>query len=92
MYFHVGYRLPVIISGGAGHPADEIISILKICLWWTGCARVRKTIPGPDCGDKQIPGKIITHPGAKADIDTGMLARAAAEKGVALEINSATGL
>lgn len=34
---------------------------------------------------------IITHPGAKVDIDTRELARAAAKKGTALEINSSHG-
>lgn len=34
---------------------------------------------------------IITHPGAKADIDTRKLARAAADKGTLLEINSSHG-
>jgi putative hydrolase len=37
------------------------------------------------------PVRIITHPGAKADIDTKNLARAAAAKKVALEINSSHG-
>ncbi len=36
----------------------------------------------------KYPVKIITHPGAKADIDTVVLARAAAVRGTALEINS----
>lgn len=34
---------------------------------------------------------IITHPGAKVDIDTRLLARAAAKKGTILEINSSHG-
>lgn len=34
---------------------------------------------------------IITHPGAKIDIDTGRLAEAAAKRGTALEINSSHG-
>lgn len=37
---------------------------------------------------ERYPVKIITHPGAKADIDTAALAKAAARKGVALEINA----
>ena len=44
--------------------------------------------PGPDRSDSKIPGKNYHPPGAKADIDTRALARAAAEKGVVLEINS----
>jgi putative hydrolase len=56
---------------------------------WTGCARVRENnTRALIAAINRYPVKIITHPGAKADIDTGMLARAAAEKGVALEINS----
>ena len=34
------------------------------------------------------PIDIITHPGAKVDIDTAVIANAAVKKGVALEINS----
>ncbi len=37
---------------------------------------------------ERYPIDIITHPGAKADIDTASLARAAAAKDVALEINA----
>lgn len=37
---------------------------------------------------ERYPVDIVTHPGAKADIDTASLARAAARKGVALEINA----
>lgn len=37
---------------------------------------------------ERYPIDIITHPGAKADIDTASLARAAADKSVALEINA----
>ncbi len=37
---------------------------------------------------KKYPISIITHPGAKADIDTKTLAEAAAKRGVALEINA----
>jgi len=40
---------------------------------------------------ERYPVKIITHPGAKADIDTRVLARAAAARDVALEINSSHG-
>lgn len=37
---------------------------------------------------ERYPVNIITHPGAKADIDTAVLAREAALRGVALEINA----
>lgn len=39
----------------------------------------------------RYPVRIITHPGAKADIDTKDLAEAAAQRNVALEINSSHG-
>lgn len=40
---------------------------------------------------ERYPVKIITHPGAKVPIDTKLLAKKAAEKGVALEINASHG-
>ena len=40
---------------------------------------------------EKYPIKILTHPGAKIDIDTRMLAKKAAELGVALEINASHG-
>lgn len=40
---------------------------------------------------ERYPIRIITHPGAKIDIDTQMLAKYAAQKNVALEINSSHG-
>ncbi len=40
---------------------------------------------------QKYPISIITHPGAKADIDTKVLAKAAAKRGVALEINASHG-
>lgn len=40
---------------------------------------------------QKYPIRIITHPGAKADIDTRALARAAAKQKVALEINASHG-
>lgn len=39
----------------------------------------------------RYPIKIITHPGAKINIDTRLLAKHAAQKGVALEINASHG-
>ena len=39
----------------------------------------------------RYPIKIITHPGAKIDIDSKMLAKHAAKRGVALEINASHG-
>ncbi|MFY9176812.1 MAG: PHP domain-containing protein [Caldicoprobacterales bacterium] len=40
---------------------------------------------------ERYPIKIITHPGAKIDIDTRLLAQHAAKRGVALEINASHG-
>lgn len=40
---------------------------------------------------KQYPIKFITHPGAKIDIDTQLLAKHAAKRNVALEINASHG-
>lgn len=40
---------------------------------------------------RRYPIKIITHPGAKIDIDTKMLAKHAVERGVFLEINASHG-
>lgn len=56
---------------------------------WTGTGGVRRDNTGAlIAAMHRYPVSIITHPGAKADIDTGALAKVAAEKGVALEINS----
>jgi putative hydrolase len=56
---------------------------------WTSPQRVRENnTKALIKAIQKYPVSIITHPGAKADIDTKVLAGAAAEKGVALEINA----
>jgi putative hydrolase len=56
---------------------------------WTSPQRVRENnTKALIKAIQKYPVRIITHPGAKADIDTRLLARAAADRGVALEINA----
>ena len=64
--------------------------LVKIWPWDRDKLR-RQNTEAMICAIERYPIRIITHPGAKIDIDTQELAKHAARKKVALEINSSHG-